>query len=223
MNQDLKIILCEDGSHTLLNSELNETYHSQKGAVAESEYVYIENGIKAIANITSQINILEIGFGTGLNLGLTFQYAAKYNNKLIYHSLEPHRLDNVIIKSLNYSEYLDSIGNEYLNLAHTLEDSVPTDTKLGTICIYEKRIEDYISNVKYDVVYFDAFAPSKQAEIWNIDVFRKLYSFMNIDGIITTYCSAGQVKRNMKEAGFDVIKLPGPLGKREMLRGIKIM
>ncbi len=209
----------EDGSATLFVPELDEHYHSTKGAHTESQHIFIDMGLKASkAEVPC---VLEVGFGTGLNALLTLEEADKGQRKVEYISLERYPLTWQEIEPLNYSnnplfEKMHStpweertIISPYFALKKVEADA--------NVCIAQLEPESI------DVVYFDAFAPEKQPEMWNSAIFEQLYAAMRIDGILTTYCAKGVVRRMLQAAGFMVERLPGPPGgKREILRANKL-
>ena len=222
----LQHIITKDGSSSFLNTELNEHYHSTHGAVQESTHVYIEAGLSYFAEKHSQklISILEIGFGTGLNALLSIQFAEKYNLKINYDSIEAFPLSSENYLKLNYSSIIDlKNGEKLFKKLHECDWDMPIEIndsfqliKLGT------SLECFVPYKKYDVIYFDAFAPNVQPELWTRGIFEKMFALLNENGILVTYCAKGEVKRNMKAAGFTVEGLPGPIGKREMTRGTSI-
>lgn len=217
---DYKIITSDDGSSTLFHKQLNETYHSTRGAKSESIHVYIKNGIDLIKEKFSKLHILEVGFGTGLNAILSYQ---KSNNEQLiidYKSLEPYPLSAQIYESLNFGlskkdeTILKQFHEQKSHETHTFSDNF-TFTK------YHISIEKLTSSQKFNLVYFDAFAPSAQPEIWDLEIFEKLHSLMVKDAVLTTYCAAGHFKRKLKVAGFIVLNPIGALGKKEMTVAIK--
>ena len=221
---NLKIIKTSDGSDTIYNSELNETYHSLHGSVNESNVVYIKNGIEFYLdqNRKKNIKILEIGFGTGLNFLLTYIFLEKRKEKILYHTLEPFPLQNDIIKKLNY---IKKVGDKYLEifqLSHSTESNKINNLSDRIEFVKSKNLLEEIKlKDNYDIIFYDAFAPSKQPSIWKKENLEKIYSHMNYDSILVTYCSSGQFKRDLKSIGFRVEVLPGPRGKKEMVRAIK--
>lgn len=213
-----QVIVSSDGSHTLYLPSLKETYHSTHGAIAESKHVYITNGIKTISN--NPIKVLEIGFGTGLNALLTIDYALRSSLKVIYHTLEPFPLPANIYSQLNYGQLLDS-QQIFIEL-HQADFSVQLDVnQYFSITKHIQPVLDFNSELLFDIIYFDAFAPNKQEDMWSLQVFQNLYQMLNTDGILVTYCANGQFRRNLKTAGFSVEVLPGPPGKKEMTRAVK--
>ena len=221
---NLKIIQTSDGSDTIYNSELNETYHSLHGSINESNVVYIKNGIEFYLDQKRKKNIkvLEIGFGTGLNFLLTHIFLEKRKEKILYHTLEPFPLPNDIIKRLNY---VKKIGEQYLKtfeLSHSEEpDKIIDITEKIKFIKSKTSLEDIKLKDNYDIIFYDAFAPSKQPSMWERKNLEKIYAHMNHDSVLVTYCSSGQFKRDLKSIGFKVDVLPGPKGKKEMVRAIK--
>lgn len=220
----LESIITEDGSSTIHVPFLKETYHSRYGALTESVHVYIEKALYERISFQDlkEVNVLEVGFGTGLNALLTIIGCQKKEIKLNYIGIEPKPLDNQVIGSLNYTEILSHPqAKTWFDWLHESEWNEPI-TKEG-ITIEKKKmgIESFKSEVMFDVVYFDAFAPEKHPEIWTIEIYKSLFSMMNEGGILTTYCAKGKVKRELLGSGFMVENLSGPPGKREMTRATK--
>ena len=221
---NLKIIQTSDGSDTIYNSELNETYHSLHGSINESSVVYIKNGIEFYLGKKRKknIKILEIGFGTGLNFLLTHVFFEKRKEKIFYHTLEPFPLPNSIIKKLNYINKVGTQYSDFFQLSHsTGPDKIIDITDRIKFIKSKISLEDVNLQDKYDIIFYDAFAPSKQPSIWEKKNLEKIYSHMNEDSILVTYCSSGQFKRDLKLIGFELDVLPGPKGKKEMVRAIK--
>ncbi len=220
----LKIIKTSDGSDTIFNEGLNETYHSLNGSIKESELVYIRNGLEFFLDkkTADSVRVLEIGFGTGLNFLLTKIFIEKRNEKLFYHTLEPFPLPSGLIKKINY---IEKLGEGYRDIFDKSHRSRPNEivnlNEKITFLRSDLTLESIKFSKKYDVIYFDAFAPSRQPEIWEKENLKKIYSHMNLNSILVTYCSGGQFKRDLRGVGFDVDVLPGPAGKREMVRAIK--
>jgi len=215
-----KIITTEDGSHTLFIPELNENYHSIHGAEQESKHVFIEAGFKPFAK-ADKINILEIGFGTGLNTLLTFCESKKNNIEIFYTSIEKYPLTDKEVSKLNYGTKNEK-RKEIFTLLHKVEwESFVKISNNFNLKKIKTDLKDFIINNKFDLIYFDAFAPDIQSDLWSVTIFEKMYSCLNSGGCLTTYSAKGQVRRNMQEAGFTVERLPGPPGKREMLRALK--
>lgn len=210
-----------DGSYTLFVPELDEHYHSVKGALTESEHIFINMGLK-YSKIKSP-HILEIGFGTGLNAFLTSLEAKRENRNIFYTTIEKYPLDMETIRLLDYPKTIEPSESELFYSIHSAEWNSPQRiTNNFTIEKIEDDFTKYKFSDNYDIIYFDAFAPEKQPEMWSQPLFDYLYNILNDNGILTTYCAKGVVRRMMKEAGFKVERLPGPPGgKREILRGTK--
>lgn len=220
-----KIILTKDGSNTVSIPEMKVTYHSVHGAIQESQHVFITAGLHASGSLTRHepSNILEIGFGTGLNVILTAIEAEKSENSFYYVALEPYPLNDEEIVSLNYCELLErkDLQEDFIKM-HQCEwgkSIVMTENLL--LHKSNHSVQTFEHKTPFHLIYFDAFAPSAQPELWTKEVFEKLYKLLIPEGILVTYCSKGDVRRAMQAAGFIIEKLPGPPGKREMLRAIK--
>ncbi|SKC76889.1 tRNA (5-methylaminomethyl-2-thiouridine)(34)-methyltransferase MnmD [Ohtaekwangia koreensis] len=218
----IEIITTSDGSHSLLNTELDETYHSRHGAVQESIHVFIKEGLDYFLRRqnATDIAILEVGFGTGLNALLTLQRAQEIPNSIHYTSLETYPIPEEIWSKLNY---IDSVGlKEKFDQLH----QAPWNSATYILPNFElqKRnvtLQQADLSTGFDLIYFDAFAPNKQPEMWEIDVLKKVVDAMKIDGVFVTYCAKGQLKRDLKSLGLVVETLAGPPGKKEMVRGVK--
>ena len=210
-----------DGSYTLFVPELDEHYHSVKGALTESEHIFINMGLKHSSAPSPRI--LEIGFGTGLNAFLTSLEAEKDNRSIFYTTIEKYPLDMETIKLLDYPELIAPEESKLFYSIHNAGWNSPqTISGNFTIEKIEGDFTEYRFRNGYDIIYFDAFAPEKQPEMWSQTLFNNLYEILNYDGILTTYCAKGAVRRMLQEAGFIVERLPGPPGgKREILRGTK--
>ncbi|MBN2481984.1 MAG: tRNA (5-methylaminomethyl-2-thiouridine)(34)-methyltransferase MnmD [Bacteroidales bacterium] len=223
MSEPLHIRTTADGSHTVFFSQLNEHYHSTFGALTESMHVFIRAGFDCLSGYKA-VTVFEVGFGTGLNALLTLIATAKNNCTTVYHTIEDHPLDEKLIHLLNYADLLP--GRTTVEIFHKLHRA-PWDScvHIDKRFILHKIKADFLvfnPGFHYDIVYFDAFAPAKQPEMWRKDNFEKIYTMLNPGGILVTYCVQGEVKRNIKATGFQLETLPGPPGKREMLRAKKI-
>lgn len=210
----------DDGSHTLYVPEIDECYHSTHGAIQESEHIFIKNGFQVISK--NEISILEIGFGTGLNAFLTTIEAEKTGKKVNYTALEYYPILKEIALTLNYPEKITYGNKDLFTKIHsatwnTWEEITPF-FKLKKI---ETDFTQYNFKDKFDVIYFDAFSPEKQPEMWTYELFKKIYLCTENSGVFITYSCKGSVKRALKAAGFTVKKIPGPVGKREILQAIK--
>lgn len=210
-----------DGSHTIYVPELDEHYHSIHGAVQESMFIFIENGLRYCK--TDPVSVLEIGFGTGLNALLTAINANSGFREVNYTSIEKNQLSNEIIESLNYPEYAGENGVETFRLIH----SALWNTRVNVCHNFNlKKISadftKYSLTGTYDLIYFDAFGPDKQPEMWSRELFAGIAAVTNRNGIFVTYSAKGEVKRSLRACGFEVTLLPGPPGKRQMIRAVKI-
>ena len=220
----IEIISTGDGSHSLLNTELKETYHSVHGALQESMHVFISHGLDFFSKYqpTGRINVLEVGFGTGLNALLALQFAQRNQRDVHFTSLEAYPLGKSIWESLNYGELLSD--HEHFLKLH--ESPWRTDVIL-TPNFSLLKIEATLQEVAlvagdFDVVFFDAFAPGVQPEMWELPIIEKIQAAMKRGGVFVTYSSKGQLKRDLRSLGFHIESLPGPPGKREMTRALKI-
>ena len=210
----------EDGSHTLYNKELDETYHSTHGAIQEANHVFIMNGIEPI--LSKDISVLEVGFGTGLNVILTYNYAKKHNKNVRYTGLETFPLSKEIINQLNYSTEVPDFDLDVFSKIHQCVWN--EENKINSLFLLNKinkPLQEFITTDKFDVIYYDAFGPRAQKEMWEKHLFEKLFGMLNSGGKLVTYCAMGQFKRDLKACGFTVESVPGPPGKREMTIGFK--
>ncbi len=214
----VKLYITKDGSHTLSFPELNEHYHSVNGAISESKHIFIEAGLKQISK--KQINILEVGFGTGLNLLVTLKENKTLNRNIYYETLELYPLNIEIVEKLNYPDILDCSRELFLKI-HQLEwEEIHTINNFSLKKI-KVDIRKYKTSNTFDLVYFDAFAPDKQNDLWSLSVFKNIFSIMNKGGVLVTYSAKGIVKQALRDAGFEVKRLKGPEGKRHIVRAIK--
>ena len=220
---NLEIEITQDGSHTLFLPQIDEHYHSIFGAINESRHVYIENGLKAQSK--HDLNILEIGFGTGLNAFLSLLEAENTGRKIHLTTLELFPLPIPIAEKLNFAGRL-GVSDKWFRKLHRAEWN--TAEAISENFTLEKRQTDLTSlpllttvAPSYDVIFYDAFAPEKQPEMWTQAIFNHLFAASTKGAVLTTYCAKGIVRRMMQHAGFAVERIPGPTGKREMLRARK--
>ena len=216
-----EIIVTADGSKTIFIPEWNEHYHSKHGAIQEAQHVFIESGLKYYAeNFGKRISILEIGFGTGLNAFLTIMEAQKSQLDIHYTGVEAFPVSNEELKSLNYtsSEVEQKLYNSMHNLVWENEEKLLDNFSL----LKQKKTFSEIEDENcYNLIYFDAFGVRVQPELWTETIFKKMFNALKPKGVLVTYAAAGSVRRAMQAVGFIVEKLPGPPGKREMLRAFK--
>lgn len=209
----------DDGSATLFVPELNEHYHSVKGARTESQHIFIDMGLKAVSAIEPRV--LEIGFGTGLNALLTLETAEREKRHVHYTGIELYPLAWEEVDALHYSD------NPLFQVLHQLPWKTAADVtpyfNLLKVQADARLLNEENSSHYFDVIYFDAFAPEKQPEMWSEQLFCNLYACLNEGGVLTTYCAKGIIRRLLQAVGFKVERLPGPPGgKREILRASKI-
>ena len=214
------IVKTNDGSNTIKLSDCNEHYHSIHGAVNEAIHVYLENGLRFL-NLKN-ISVFEMGFGTGLNTFLTYIYSNDNRCKISYHTIDNEPLSYNFVKRLKYPEQLDKINEENIfNKIHSCEWNIE---HILSPSFRIKKIHECIHNYsfksKFDLVFYDAFSPRIQPKLWEEDILKKVSNQLNSKGVIVTYCAKGEVKRSLKNLGFEVNSLPGPIGKREMIRAI---
>jgi tRNA U34 5-methylaminomethyl-2-thiouridine-forming methyltransferase MnmC len=215
-----EIIISEDGSNSIFVPEFNEHYHSIHGAIAESMFIFIQEGFEKCD--LPVISILEIGFGTGLNTLLTKKANEKSGKKISYFSVEKYPLTNKEWGQFNYPQLIPLVSQEEWNELHHSEWNRWIDISENFILF--KALADalnFTTKKKFDLVYYDAFSPEAQPELWSEKQFIKIYDLMNPNSTLLTYSVKGSVKRALKSAGFSIEKLPGPKGKREILRAFK--
>ncbi|WP_196895092.1 tRNA (5-methylaminomethyl-2-thiouridine)(34)-methyltransferase MnmD [Aureivirga marina] len=216
-----KIIKTGDGSTTIHIPEWNEQYHSKHGAIQEAYHVFIKHGLE-ICNL-DEISILEIGFGTGLNCFITYLESLKNNKKIHYTGVEAYPVANSIVFELNYPEILEAenIASIFTKIHAVSWNEKQEISEKFDLEKQEKKFQDISVENTFDLIYFDAFGARVQPELWTEQIFEKMFKALKKDGILVTYSAKGSVRRAMQAVGFLVEKLPGPPGKREMLRGIK--
>ncbi len=215
-----EIVITGDGSHSIYVREMDEHYHSTYGALAESTHVFINAGLNCISK--KEIRVFEMGFGTGLNAFLTFMQTAGTGTRVRYTGIEKYPLPKEITSELNYPDFFPPGSREVFGKIHDCAWNQAIEIRKD-FHLVKIRGDIAASNIadKFDLVYFDAFAPEKQPGLWTTDIFRKIYDSMLPGGILTSYASKGEVRRSMASAGFRVEKLPGPPGKREFVRALK--
>jgi len=220
----MKIVKTADGSSTLYNAEVGEHYHSKHGALQESKHVFLKTGLEFFLNSHSQnsVSILEVGFGTGLNYLLTADYCLQQDISLNYFGIEKNPLHKELIIQTGNTNYVSAlIAKDFIS---KYEEAMKSQVSIGKgkLLIDVVDVKLYQSNTKVDIIYFDAFAAVHQPEMWNEETLAHVCSFIKPNGIFVTYAITGNLKRTMKSLGFQIEKVPGALGKREMLRAIKL-
>jgi tRNA U34 5-methylaminomethyl-2-thiouridine-forming methyltransferase MnmC len=220
---EIEIIVTGDGSHSLRNTTLQETYHSVHGAIQESNHVFIQHGLfeYETRNPGKPLRIFEVGFGTGLNALLTLDYTLKHDVSIYYESWEKFPLDEKIINQLNYRGF--SGDRKTFEIIHQAEWNQAV-TILPGFTLRKQRRDILLEPIdgNFDIIYYDAFAPTKQPELWTKEVLRKITASLAPGGFWVTYCAKGQIKRDLAELGLRVESLPGPPGKKEMTRATRI-
>jgi len=221
-----RIIKTDDGSVTIHLPEWDEQYHSKHGAVQEARHVFLKMGLHHFLenNKLPEISILEIGFGTGLNAFLTLLETEKLDQKINYTGVEAYPVSSEEISHLNYPEA--SQAEEKAGLFQKLhecnwEEKSPISTYF-TLTKIQKKFDEIKDIDLYDLIYFDAFGARVQPELWTEKIFNLMFKALKKRGVLVTYSAKGSVRRAMIASGFDVQKLPGPPGKREMLRAVKL-
>jgi len=219
-----KIITTADGSKTIHIEDWNEQYHSKHGAIQEAQHVFIKEGLQHYSanNKSTSVDILEIGFGTGLNAFLTLLEADNIKSKINYVGVEAYPVSMDDINQLNYVELISAENETVFNKLHTVswekEHEITSNFKLQKRQQFFSEIKD---NNAFDLIYFDAFGARVQPELWSKSIFETMYKALKPNGVLVTYAAIGEVKRNMKALGFMVERLKGPPGKRHMLRATK--
>jgi len=218
--EDPILIVTSDGSHSLLNRAMDETYHSRHGAMQESLHVFIENGLvyRARSLESDPIRILEVGFGTGLNAYLAMRWAETHNRYVTFTTLEPHPINEPVWSLLNYAE--PGFESTFNQLHASAWGDWVTLSETFRLCKKQETLQE-TSLEEYDVVFYDAFAPNKQPDMWEYSLLEKTAEALAPGGVFATYCAKGQLKRDLKATGLLVETLPGPPGKKEMVRALR--
>jgi tRNA U34 5-methylaminomethyl-2-thiouridine-forming methyltransferase MnmC len=221
-----EIITTADGSKTIHLPELNEHYHSKHGAINEAKHVFIKSGFDHILskNASDSLDIMEIGFGTGLNAFITFLEAEKKHLPIHYVGVEAYPITLSEAKLMKYPEVLAVKEKQQIfEVMHQSSWELPVAITSNFKLVKRKQFfVDIIDKNNFDLIYFDAFGARVQPELWTIEIFRKMYVALRYRGVLVTYAAKGSVRRAMQEVGFVVERLPGPPGKREMLRATKV-
>lgn len=220
------IVETSDGSHTILSDTFGVNYHSKYGAIQETQHVFIQSALQQKALEQANIAVLDIGFGTGLNALMTCLEATNRNLNVTYVGVEAFPITLEMAKNLNFTAVLNESAttNDVFIKMHEATWNTPIQlTEHFNFTKLNQRFQDLAFTNQFDIIYFDAFAPSSQPELWETPVMQIMYNALVENGILTTYCAKGVVKRTMKGVGFQIERLPGPPGKREMTRATKIM
>ncbi|MCC7231450.1 MAG: tRNA (5-methylaminomethyl-2-thiouridine)(34)-methyltransferase MnmD [Bacteroidia bacterium] len=225
MEGNISIFLTRDGSTSLLRTDLKEPYHSRYGAVTESRHVFLREGLEYFMGkypCRTFVRIFETGLGTGLNALITGIHAADSGLNVRYHSIECNPIPPELVNALIFPQYQSAEHVFLLQQIHSVrEDVVHKITPSFAFRKFYVRLEDFVPQGLYDIIYYDAFSPLVQPELWTSGILQKLYDMLERGGILVTYCSRSVVRKTMVEAGFIVEKIPGPPGKREMVRATR--
>ena len=218
MKDSREIILTGDGFPTLYSAHFNEIYHSRHGSITESKHVFILAGLEQKRSEgIDEIRVGEIGLGSGLNAAMAFQYSIENEVNIDYQSLEAYPLPQETLAEFN--EKLPAALQSFHSRLMLLPSAELHSPEPHFSFRWSKELwpAEQIFE-KLDVLFYDAFSPEKQPELWTPEAFRLAFNAMNPGGLLVTYCAKGYVRRNMELAGFVTERLPGPPGKREMLR-----
>ncbi len=220
---DSTVVKTGDGSHTVKSPESGEHYHSMHGALQESEHVFIKNGYHRAGKWLDPLNILEVGFGTGLNAFLTYREHLAEKRRVNYVGVEPFPLSRENISLLNYPEVVDlRDGKKIWQDMHLLEGRPGHLADRFVLLLLKEKIQEItLRPASFNLIYFDAFSPGVQPEMWTTGVFQKMYDALENMGVFVTYSASGTVKRALKACGFSVESPPGPGKKREITVAIK--
>lgn len=217
-----EIIQTKDGSTSILLPDWNETYHSKFGAIQEAKHVFIKNGLSLFSG--ESVSILEIGFGTGLNAFITYLEAKNSGQTINYTGVEAYPVSEEDALKMNYVSELGANSSEEIFLKMhqgNWNEKVELDSNF-TLEKQNKKFQEISDEEKYDLIYFDAFGFRVQPELWSLEIFQTMFKALKPNGILVTYACRSSIKNAMKESGFQVEKLNGPPGKREMLRARKL-
>lgn len=218
-----EIITTADGSTSIYLPDWEETYHSKHGAIQEAYHVFISHGLDLFEG--KNVSVLEIGFGTGLNAFISFLESKKKTQNIDYVAVEAFPISADEVLKMNYVSVLNAENERtYFKKIHQCKWEEKTEINSNFNLTKRKQLFENIDDIEqFDLIYFDAFGYRVQPELWSLDIFQKMYKALKNNGIIVTYAARGVIKRNMIEAGFTVEKLPGAPGKREMMRGQKLV
>ncbi len=215
-----KFLITGDGSITIHLPEWNEQYHSKHGAIAEALHVFIATGLDHVIakNPKKELSILEMGFGTGLNTYLTLLHSKKNKTNIRYTGVEAYPIDSSEVNELNYAQMMDQSEESFMPLHRVPWDENATISDHFQLHKQKKQFSEVRDEDQYDLIYFDAFGPRVQPELWTETMFEAMLRSCRAGGVLVTYSAKGSVRRAMESVGFVVERLPGPPGKREMLR-----
>lgn len=215
----LKATNTKDGSKTIFSPVFNEHYHSVNGAYTETMHIFVGLGYKSIRH--ENINILEIGYGTGLNAICTYLENQNSEKKILYHGIEKYPLDMTVLDGLNYSEICKVEEFILEPFFKDWDKRIEIDENF-TLFKQSIDIRQFVPCQKYDLIYFDAFSPDVQPEMWSFENLKKILTALSTGGVFVTYCSRGDLKRNLRALGMEVKRFSGPPGKRHVIRATKL-
>ncbi|MGE5356186.1 MAG: tRNA (5-methylaminomethyl-2-thiouridine)(34)-methyltransferase MnmD [Deltaproteobacteria bacterium] len=220
-----KVILTNDGSNSIFSEQFNCTYHSVHGAMQESQHIFISAGLDFYLKKSGKntIKVLEFGFGTGLNALLSMKYSVDKNIHIDYSTIEAFPVSEEIFSQLNFiaENDLNTFAEEFIEMHNTCEPVISLN-RCFSFSKYIARFEDFSTEQQFDLIFYDAFGPDEQPHLWARPFLDKIPHLLNENGVLVTYCVKGSFKRALSEIGFAVNKIPGPIGKREILRAEKL-
>ena len=215
-----EVVRTADNSTTIFLEEWNEHYHSKHGAVQEAMHVFIKNGVEQMQ--MDKFSVLEVGFGTGLNAFLTAIWAQENKKMIDYTTIEAYPLEPGLIKELDFGDLHHKNSGLFRRIHDTQWEIFQTVNESFSINKKQMKLADFNAKAEFDLIYFDAFGPRVQPEMWTVESLQICYTALQQNGLFVTYCAQGQMKRNLKDCGFSVKSVPGPPGKREMTVAQKI-
>jgi tRNA U34 5-methylaminomethyl-2-thiouridine-forming methyltransferase MnmC len=224
MSHELTIVTTADGSKTIYNAQVGELYHSRNGALQESQHVFVNSGLSYFldSTVVNEVSILEVGFGTGLNFLLSADLCIAKKIQLNYTGIEAYPLTSQMMAQTGYDEYTSpQLWQTYLE---KYPEALQTKVNLVNyiqLNIAGETLLNFKVDEKYDIIYFDAFAASRQPEMWEEEAINHVVNFLKPGGVFVTYAITGNLKRMLKALGLKIEKAPGAAGKREMLRAVK--
>lgn len=219
------LIQTADGSNTLFNETIGEHYHSANGALQESRHVFIAAGLDHVIRQKpeKEVNILEVGFGTGLNFLLSFARSQENGIKLNYTGVEAFPLSKSVVQEIGYDQYVSpSIWNAFIEAYENCFSETQNLSLTCSLHLLAAKFEDLKSTATFDLIYYDAFSVNHQPEMWTDEIIAHTSNFLKPNGVFVSYAITGNLKRSLKKCGFKIEKLPGASGKREMLRATKL-
>ncbi len=225
MSNNLEIVITSDGSATLFNAAVGENYHSKHGALQESQHVFVNSGLQFFIDTfqKTDVDILEVGFGTGLNFLLSAEKAKAANIRINYTGIEKYPVPLHLLDKTAYGQYIDSAENWQKFLEIYDKSFTENIEYIDGVNLRNHQVDllDFNVEKKFDLIYFDAFAAVHQPEMWSKESIEHTCSFLKDKGIFVTYSVTGELKRNLKSLGFNIQRPAGAAGKREMMRAIK--